>query len=142
MGCVSKWVVCLAIMSAMKTVAQSNENPPGPPGGHGGPPLTDTQKSCLEAQGLPAPGSGTRPDRATVEAAFQACNIAPPAGPPQLTDEQKSCLESQGLPAPGSGTRPDRATVEAAFQACHIALPSGPPPQASADRTESTGAAP
>lgn len=46
----------------------------------GGPQLTDEQRSCLDGK-IGAPGSGTRPSREQMEAAFSACGIQPPGGP-------------------------------------------------------------
>lgn len=65
----------------------------GPRGG--GPQLTDEQRSCLDGK-IGAPGSGTRPSREQMEAAFSACGIQPPGGPGDgaATNEDLQKLES------------------------------------------------
>lgn len=49
--------------------------------GHGGPQLTDAQKTCLEGK-LGARDSGNRPSREAMEAAMSACGVEKPKGLP------------------------------------------------------------
>ena len=56
----------------------------GERGHHRGPghlQLTDAQKTCLEEK-IGKPGSGERPSREAMKAAFSACGVEKPKGPP------------------------------------------------------------
>lgn len=69
----------LFILSLSLSMAIAGEHGRRGPGGR--PHLTDAQKSCLEGK-IGAPGSGTRPSREEMEAAFSACGVEKPKGPP------------------------------------------------------------
>lgn len=58
-------------------------------GGHRGPQLTDTQKTCLEGK-LGARDSGNRPSREAMEAAMSACGVEKPQGPPPGQNQDSS----------------------------------------------------
>nr|BDT29578.1 hypothetical protein BHI3_30440 [Bacteriovorax sp. HI3] len=70
----------LFAISLCLSVAIAGERGQRGPGG-GGPQLTDAQKTCLEGK-IGAPGSGNRPSREAMEAAFSACGVEKPKGPP------------------------------------------------------------
>ena len=91
--------VTLFILSLTISIAIAGERGQRGPGGHGGPQLTDTQKSCLEGK-IGTPGSGNRPSREAMEAAFSACGVEKPKGPPpggerpaEVQQEQQSDSE-------------------------------------------------
>lgn len=84
----------LFILSLTISMAIAGERGQRGPGGHGGPQLTDAQKSCLEAK-IGAPGSGNRPSREAIEAAFSACGVEKPKGPPPGGNQQQEQNQEQ-----------------------------------------------
>ncbi len=84
----------LFALSLCLSIAIAGERGQRGPGGGGGPQLTDAQKTCLDGK-IGAPGSGNRPSREAMEAAFSACGVEKPKGPPQGAQQQEQNQEQQ-----------------------------------------------
>ncbi|HET6968438.1 MAG TPA: hypothetical protein VFI44_09185 [Ornithinibacter sp.] len=101
--------------------------------------LTDTQRTCLQSQGITRPvgpldGTERAALRAEVEAAATTCDVELPFARARafwdgLTDGQRTCLEAAGVNRPwGPLTKEQRqavrADLEAAADTCGVTLPT------------------